>query len=203
MREYAETPATRIVIDTPEKENATIMARFAFPAHKDDEDGIAMHVANWIFGGSNGLSNRLMMRLRQQDGLSYGAGSSLMLPSFGNDASWSMQAILAPQNMVKAEKALLEEIDRVLKDGFTQEELDEAKKGYTDYRAINRSQDGIVASQWIALMKEGRDWTESKENDEKIARLTLKDVNDAFKKMVDPKRLTIILAGDQKKAEQQ
>jgi zinc protease len=125
-----------------------------------------------------------------------------MLPSFGNDASWSMQAILAPQNMVKAEKALLEEIDRVLKDGFTQEELDEAKKGYTDYRAINRSQDGIVASQWIALMKEGRDWTESKENDEKIARLTLKDVNDAFKKMVDPKRLTIILAGDQKKAEQ-
>lgn len=202
VRDYAETPATRIVIDTPEKENATIMARFAFPAHKDDEDGIAMHVANWIFGGSNGLSNRLMMRLRQQDGLSYGAGSSLMLPSFGNDASWSMQAILAPQNMVKAEKALLEEIDRVLKDGFTQEELDEAKKGYTDYRAINRSQDGIVASQWIALMKEGRDWTESKENDEKIARLTLKDVNDAFKKMVDPKRLTIILAGDQKKAEQ-
>ena len=97
----------------------------------------------------------------------------------------------------------MEEIDRVLKDGFTQEELDEAKKGYTDYRAINRSQDGIVASQWIALMKEGRDWTESKENDEKIRRLTLKDVNDAFKKMVDPKRLTIVLAGDQKKANEQ
>ena len=203
VREHVDTPATRIVIDTPEKENATIMARFAFPAHKDDADGIAMHVANWIFGGSTGLSNRLMMRLRQQDGLSYGAGSSVMLPSFGNDASWSMQAILAPQNMVKAEKALLEEIDRVLKDGFTQEELDEAKKGYTDYRAINRSQDGIVASQWIALMKEGRDWTESKENDEKIRRLTLKDVNDAFKKMVDPKRLTIVLAGDQKKANEQ
>ncbi len=200
VREHKATPATRIVIDTPDKENATIMARFAFPAHKDDADGIAMHVANWIFGGSTGLSNRLMMRLRQKDGLSYGAGSSLMLPSFGNDATWNMQAILAPQNLHKAETALYEEIERVLKEGFTQEELDEAKKGYTDYRTINRSQDAIVATQWIHLMKEGRDWTESKENDEKIRRLTLKDVNDAFRKMVDPKQMTVILAGDQKKA---
>ena len=79
-----------------------------------------------------------------------------------------MQAILAPQNLKKAEAALYEEIDRVIKDGFTQEELEEAKKGYIDYRAINRSQDALVASQWVALMQEGSDWTESKENDEKI-----------------------------------
>ena len=200
IREHADIAPTRIVIDTPDKENATLVARFAFAGNKDDSDAIAMHVANWIFGGSTGLSNRLMMRLRQKEGLSYGAGSSVVLPSFGNDAYWGMQAILAPQNLRKAELALYEEIDRVLKDGFTQEELDEAKKGFIDYRAINRSQDALVASSWISMMQEGRDWMESKENDEKVKNLTLEEVNQAFRKMVKRDGLTVVLAGDQKKA---
>lgn len=203
VREHADIAPTRIIIDTPDKENATIVARFAFAGHKDDEDAIAMHVANWIFGGSTGLSNRLMMRLRQKDGLSYGAGSTVMLPPFGNEAYWGMQAILAPQNLRKAELALYEEIDRVIKDGFTQEELDEAKKGYIDYRNVNRSQDALVASHWVGLMQEGQDWTEAKRNDEKVMKLTLDDVNKAFRKMVKRDGLTVVLAGDQKKANEQ
>ena len=200
VREYQPVAGTHIIIDTPDKENATIMAQLTFEGNKNDDDAIAMHVANWIFGGSNGLSNRLMMRLRQKEGLSYGAGSSVLIPAFGNEATWVMQAILAPQNLKKAEAALYEEIDRVIKDGFTQEELEEAKKGYIDYRAINRSQDALVASQWVALMQEGSDWTESKENDEKIKNLTLDEVNAAFRKMVKRENLTVVLAGDQKKA---
>ena len=203
VREHADIAPTRIIIDTPDKENATIVARFAFAGHKDDEDAIAMHVANWIFGGSTGLSNRLMMRLRQKDGLSYGAGSTVMLPPFGNEAYWAMQAILAPQNLRKAELALYEEIDRVVKDGFSQEELDEAKKGYIDYRNVNRSQDALVASHWVGLMQEGQDWTEAKLNDEKVMKLTLDDINKAFRKMVKRDGLTVVLAGDQKKASEQ
>lgn len=200
VREHFETPATRIVIDTPDKENATIMARFDFAMSKGDPDDDAMQIANWIFGGSSGLSNRLMLRLRQKDGLSYGAGSSVNIPAFGNAASWSMQAILAPQNLRKAEIALYEEIDRVVKEGFTQEELDEAKKGFIDYRAVNRSQDALVATSWLELMNEGHDWTESSERDEKVMKLTLEEVNAALRKMVNRDKLTVILAGDQKKA---
>lgn len=200
VREHFETPATRIVIDTPDKENATIMARFDFAMSKGDPDDDAMQIANWIFGGSSGLSNRLMLRLRQKDGLSYGAGSSVNIPAFGNAASWSMQAILAPQNLRKAEIALYEEIDRVVKEGFTQEELDEAKKGFIDYRAVNRSQDALVATSWLELMNEGHDWTESSERDEKVMKLTLEEVNATFRKMVNRDKLTMILAGDQKKA---
>ncbi len=200
VREHFETPGTRIIIDTPDKENATIMARFDFAQNKDDADTDAMLLANWIFGGSSGLSNRLMMRLRQKDGLSYGAGSNVNIPAFGNAASWTMQAILAPQNMRKAEVALYEEIDKVLKDGFTQEELDEAKKGFIEYRAVNRSQDQLIAYHWTQMMNEGVDWTEAEERDAKIRSLTLDDVNAAFRKMVKRDGLTVVLAGDQKKA---
>lgn len=202
VREHFDTPATRIVIDTPDKENGTIMARFDFAKNKKDDNADAMLLANWIFGGSTGLSNRLMIRLRQQEGLSYGAGSTVLIPSFGNAASWRMQAILAPQNLRKAEMALYEEIDRVVKEGFTQEELDEAKKGFIDYRAVNRSQDALVAATWVELMDEDSDWSESALRDEKIRRMTLQEVNDAFREMVKRDQLTVVLAGDQKKAVQ-
>ena len=143
-----------------------------------------------------------MNRWRQQEGLSYGAGSPVLIPSFGNAASWRMQAILAPQNLRKAEMALYEEIDRVVKEGFTQEELDEAKKGFIDYRAVNRSQDALVAATWVELMDEDSDWSESALRDEKIRRMTLQEVNDAFREMVKRDQLTVVLAGDQKKATQ-
>ena len=200
VREHFDTPATRIIIDTPDKENATIVARFDFAQNKIDPDSDAMLVANWIFGGSTGLSNRLMLRLRQKDGLSYGAGSNVNIPAFGNAASWTMQAILAPQNLRKAEIALYEEIDRVLKDGFTQQELDEAKKGFIEYRAVNRSQDNLIAYHWCNMMNEGVDWTEAAQRDENVRKLTLEDVNAAFRKMVNRDGLTVVLAGDQKKA---
>ena len=200
IREHFDTPGTRIIIDTPDKENATIVARFDFAQNKGEPDSDAMILANWIFGGSTGLSNRLMLRLRQKDGLSYGAGSNVNIPAFGNDASWTMQAILAPQNLRKAEAALYEEIDRVIKDGFTQEELDEAKKGFIEYRAVNRSQDNLVAYHWVQMMNEGLDWTEAEDRDTTIRNLTLEEVNAAFRKMVNRDQLTVVLAGDQKKA---
>ncbi len=200
IREHFDTPGTRIIIDTPDKENATIVARFDFAQNKGEPDSDAMLLANWIFGGSTGLSNRLMLRLRQKDGLSYGAGSNVNIPAFGNDASWTMQAILAPQNLRKAEAALYEEIDRVIKDGFTQEELDEAKKGFIEYRAVNRSQDNLVAYHWVQMMNEGLDWTEAEDRDTTIRNLTLEEVNAAFRKMINRDQLTVVLAGDQKKA---
>ena len=49
-------------------------------------------------------------------------------------------------------------------------------------------------------MNEGHDWTESSERDEKVMKLTLEEVNAAFRKMVNRDKLTVILAGDQKKA---
>ena len=200
IREHFDTPATRIIIDTPDKENATLVARFDFAHNKGEAGTDAMLLANWIFGGSTGLSNRLMLRLRQKEGLSYGAGSSVNIPAFGNAASWTMQAILAPQNLRKAEVALYEEIDRVIKEGFTQLELDEAKKGFIEYRAVNRSQDNLIAYHWVQMMNEGVDWTEAEDRDETIRNLTLDEVNAAFRKMVNRDGLTVVLAGDQKKA---
>ena len=65
-----------MTILTPDKENAVYLAGLSMPIKDDNPDYPALLVGNFILGGG-GLSSRIADRLRQKDGLSYGAGSML------------------------------------------------------------------------------------------------------------------------------
>ena len=198
-REYREVKPARLAIDTPEKENAFIRARIDFPMRDDDPDAAALLIANDIFGGGAGLSNRVIDRLRQRDGISYGAGTGLTLNSRYRVASWTLGAIMAPQNAAKAEQALREEVDRARRDGFTAKEVEDAKKGMLQERATNRSQDNVLAGAWTANMDLGRTFAFSKQFEDRMRAVTVDQVNAAFRKYIDPARMTFVIAGDAKK----
>jgi zinc protease len=198
-REYREVRPARIVLDTPDKENAIILARADFPLRDDDPEAPALTLANEIFGGGAGLSNRLIERLRQKDGLSYGAGTGLSVGSRNRIASWNLGAIVAPQNAARAEKAIREELERARRDGFTAQEIEDAKKGLLQQRLVNRSQDGIVAGAWVGHLDLGRTFAFSRQFEDRLKALTPEQVNAAFRKYVDPGRMTFVIAGDAKK----
>lgn len=200
ISEYRPVAAARFVVDTPEKENATLLARVDLPGSLMDADMPALITADWIMGGSEGLSNRIVNRLRQKEGLSYGSGSSITLPAFGNRGKWSIGAIVAPQNLAQAEASLRDELARAYRDGITAQELEEAKRGIIESRAVNRAQDGLVASNWINNLELGITWRFSKETEEAIEKLTLEDVNKALRRLCDPEKMTFVLAGDVNKA---
>jgi zinc protease len=198
-REFREVKPTRIVIDTPDKENAVLRVRVDFPLRDDDPDAPALLVANDIFGGGGGLSNRLMERLRQKDGLSYGASSALALGSRDRLTSWTVGALVAPQNAGKAEQAFREELDRARRGGFTAKEIDDTKKGILQQRLVNRSQDGVLAGAWAQNLDLGRTFVFSKQFEDRLAKVTPEQASAAFRKYVDPEKLTIVVAGDGKK----
>lgn len=200
VAQYIPVKAQRTVIDTPAKENAALFARVDFAGNLTDSDAPALVVADWIMGGGTGLSNRLAMRIRQKEGLSYGIGSQVRLPLMGNRASWSVSAIVAPQNLARAEVCLREEIDRALNDGFTQAELDEAKKGIIESRAVSRAQDEMLAQNWLDYLDADKTFAFSKDFEAKIRNLTLQEVNAALQKMVVASNMTYVLAGDRAKA---
>ncbi len=198
--QFKAVPAKRIVIDTPQKENATIFARIDFKGELFSEDAPAYEVANWILGGGTSISNRLINRLRQKEGLSYSVYSQALLPAFGDRASWVGFAIVAPQNLAKAEKGMKEEIKRALDKGFTKKEVEEAVTGLLQHRAVNRSQDAYLASSWITYMLKDKDFLESKAYEDRLRSLDVKAVNAALRKMIDPEAITYVLAGDLAKA---
>jgi zinc protease len=198
-REYREVKPARLVLDTPDKENAIIRAKLAFPLRDDDPDAPALVLADTIFGGGSGLSNRLVDRLRQKDGLSYGVGSGVSIGSRTRYATWGMAAIVAPQNMARAEKAMREELERVRRDGFTAKEVEDARRGLLQERAVNRSQDGVVAAAWVGNLDLGRTFEFSKQFEDRLMALTVDQVNAAFRKYIEPEKMTFVLAGDAKK----
>jgi zinc protease len=198
-REWRDVKPARLVIDTPEKENAIIRARIDLPLRDDDPDAPALTLANDIFGGGAGLANRLIDRLRQKDGLSYGAGSGLNINSRTRYATWTIGALVAPQNAARAEQAIREEIERVRRDGFTAKEVEDFKRGILQERLVNRSQDGIVAGAWASYLDLGRTFQFSKQFEDRLAALTPDQVTAAFRKYIDPDKMTFAIAGDVKK----
>jgi zinc protease len=188
-----------VMLNAPDKENGFYTARLNVDLNSNDADYPALELANYMFGGG-GLKSRLMDRIRQKDGLSYGGGSDLRPGSLDRAGSFSVAAIAAPQNLKKLEAAIREELDRVLKDGFTEAELVNAKSGLLQMRQQNRAKDTALAGGWARNLYLGRTFSWSKEFEAKLNAATLAQVNAAFRKAVDPAKLSVAMSGDEAKA---
>ncbi len=196
-QEYRDIPAQNIVIETPDKENATFLARINLDVNQNDPDYAALHLADYMLGGGAGFDSRLTARIRVKEGLSYGVSSVAAGNIFDRAGSWNVQAIAAPQNVAKVEAALREELDKVLRDGFTDEEIAKAKSGWAQKFAQNRAQDQALASRLLSHLDSGRTFlTWDKAFETRIAAVTPDTARAALRKFLDPEKLTIVKAGD-------
>ena len=89
-----------------------------------------------LFGASE--TSRLWNRVRETEGLSYNV-RALSVSAFEPNASWSIYAIYAPQNRERLEKAVGEELARVLKDGFSDKEISDGITALLNYRNLARA----------------------------------------------------------------
>jgi zinc protease len=187
--------ASQHTIATPDKANATYAAAMLFPLRDDDPDYAALAIANHILGGAP-LSSRLGERVRQRDGLSYSVGSGLGVSSLDKRATLRFYAICNPQNIDRVKTAIQEEIQRLLRDGVAQDELDQAKQGYLQAMKVRRTTDRALASLLTDLSHTGRTMEYYAKLEKGIAALTPEQVLAALKKHADPKKLVIVTAGD-------
>ena len=111
-----------------------------------------------------------------------------------------MFAIANPINVAKLQAAFQDEMEKALKEGFTADELATAKKGWLQSRNVQRSQDAALAARLLSNEREGRTMAFDIELEKKVSALTVAEVNDAWRKHMDLSQLSIITAGDFKKA---
>jgi zinc protease len=182
-------------INTPDKANATYTAGLVFPLRDDDPDYPPLLMGNYLFGGG-ALSSRLGTRVRQQEGLSYSIGSSLSVSSFDRRAGLTITAICNPQNIRRVEKAVQEELDRLLRDGVTKDELDQGKQGYLQAQKVGRSSDSALLGILANLSHVGRTMAFQAELEKKIQDLTPEQIVAALRRHIEPKKLVIVTAGE-------
>jgi len=180
---------------TPDKANAVYTAGLTIAMDDQHPDYPALLLGNYVFGGGS-LASRLGDRVRQKEGLSYGVSSGFSAGSEDKVARLSIGAICNPANIGKVETAVMEELERLLKDGVTADELAKARQGYLQSRELSRSSDFSVMSRLERSLRLDQTLAYETELDKKIAALTPDDVLAALKKHVDPKRLVVVIAGD-------
>ncbi|MCX6876982.1 MAG: pitrilysin family protein [Verrucomicrobia bacterium] len=191
----SEVAGTSQHINTPDKANATYTAGLIFPLQDDAPDYPALLMGNHIFGGGT-LSSRLATRVRQQEGLSYSVGSGLSVSSQDLRANLSISAIVNPRNLGKLEQCMREELDRLLREGVTADELDKARQGFLQGQQIGRSSDPGLAGSLGGLRYLGRTMAWQAALEKQIESLTPDQVNAALRKHIDPEKLVVVAAGD-------
>jgi len=189
-------------IDTPDKANAMYFAAMALPMNDEHPDFPALVIGDFILGGGS-LSSRLGDRVRQQDGLSYGVGSQFNALAHDPRATFYMYAIYNPANVDKLKAAITEELQRWLKDGVSQDELQTAVTGFLQAQQVARTDDGNLARVLEETVYARRTMQYYTDLEAKIQSLTTDDIHDAVRKHIDPNKLFIVTAGDFRKAESQ
>jgi zinc protease len=180
---------------TPDKASSLLLAAQPIAMKDDAPNYPALLMANHMLGGG-ALKSRLADRLRQKDGLSYGVGSQLMIPAREPAGAWFAYAFSAPENTPKVETGLREEIDRALKEGFTEAELVDAKKAWRQGEEVYRTVDGELAQRLAGYLTLERTMAYDKDIEAKVAAVKVADVNAALREYLKPGAVSIIKVGD-------
>lgn len=195
---YKKAEAVNRKIETPDKENAQFEAGLRIQMSESDPDYPAMLLANYMFGGS--ITARMPDRIRNKEGLSYGASSRFAAPTDGDAALFAATVSSNPANSPKVESSFMDELKRTVAGGFTVVEVAEAKRAYQDSRNVARSQEAALVGLIASREQLGRTMLYDQQLEAKIQALTVEQINTAFRKHVDLTAVTIVKAGDFKKA---
>ncbi|HXF04670.1 MAG TPA: pitrilysin family protein [Blastocatellia bacterium] len=196
---YRDVPAINQSFETPDKANAFFFAGMNLNVRQDDPDYPALVLGNYLLGGGF-LNSRLAVRLRQKEGLSYGAGSELQADPLDKAGIFLGYAIYAPQNVARLETAFKEEIERALREGFTPDEIKAAKTGWLQAQEVSRAQERELVGRLAMYLFLNRTLAWDAELEKKIQALTPEEIVAALRRHIDPSRISIVKAGDFAKA---
>jgi zinc protease len=190
----SEPKAATFQIETPDKANAVYMGALPLAVQDKLPDYAALLLANEILGG--GTQSRLLERLRQQEGISYGAGSQLRASAFEPSGQLTLWAIFAPENRAKVEQALAQELGQLIAGGVTEVELQDAKKSLDQQRLTTWAQDGALAQLQLDNGRIGRDMAFHEKLYAQIASSSVQEVNAVITRWLVQAQLVHIYAGD-------
>lgn len=163
---------------------------------RSDKDFLPAYVANYILGGG-GFASRLTADVREKKGLTYDISTEL--------GDMRRAGVIEGLVATRAD-AMQETIDtvrdtmtRFADQGPTPQELSDAKTYLTGSfpRAFASNQG--TASQLAAFQRAGLPVDYVAKRNSLIAAITIEDVKRVAKRLFDPKRLTVVVAGSMKK----
>ena len=181
------------IVDKPGAVQSVLSFTYPVPLQMKDEDYLATVVMNSILGGSFG--SRLNQTLREGKGYTYGAGSSLSPDR--RIGYFTAEAQVRTEVTDSAATEFINELTRISHQDITAEELEKAKQIITGRFARSLEDPQTVARFAIntALYDLPEDFYETYL--QRIAALSLEQVNRAAQKYITPDKLYMVAVGNE------
>ncbi len=178
------------VVDFPTPQSTALFGHAGI--ERDDDDFFAAFVLNVILGGSN-FDNRLMDEVREKRGLTYGVGTYLV----PKDHAALYLGSVASSNDVVAEAiaVIRDEWRRLAEEGVTPEELETAKRFLIGAYPLRFDGNGPIAEILVGMQREGLPIDYIATRNEKVAAVTLEEVNRMAAELLDPDALHFVVVG--------
>lgn len=199
---YFEVKGTTETINTPDKTNAIVLGNINLKMSETDKDYAATFMANELLGGGAFLSSRIPNRLRENEGMSYGAGSFIESNYRFDLTKWGLYAIFNPQYKGRLDSAMRQEIDKAISGGFTKDELDKSRKAWLEMNKTSLGMNDFLARQLRWYIRDNRDLSDFTEFENKVKSLSLDAVNAALRKYFDKSKLVMVYSGEFDKTKQ-
>ncbi len=192
---YFDVKGSLQAINVADKKNAVLFGGINIPLKETDPDYDALTMANEMLGGGAFLSSRIPKRLREAEGMSYGAGSYLTFSYKYPSCMWGVFAIFNPMYKNRLDSAVRDVINKTIQEGFKADEFQKSVASWLQQRKIGLGMDDALATRLANYMDQGKDLHFYEENERSVRNLTLEQVNAALKKYISPDKMTVVYVG--------
>lgn len=186
----------RVTVETDAEDQAHLfIGHLTVP--RNHPDYTALEMVAVTLGSGAGLTGRIPMRIREQEGLAYSAHAQTVAGS-GEDAGRLVAYVgTSPATVAQAEAGVIEEIERLVRDGIEPTELEEARAYLLGREPFRRE----TARQWADLLNEAVQYDlpldDPAQREQELKALDLETVVEVARRHIRPGdlRVTVGLPG--------
>ena len=160
---------------------------------EDSDDYLNLMMGIYILGGN--FSARLMQSVRDEQGLTYGIGSSITGCGYGTNGHWYTWGTFSPNLVDKGINSTLNEIEKWFVEGVTEQELVAKKTTLNGSFQVSLDTTGGLIDKILTNAEKGRDISYLDNYTNKINELNKDEINRAIKGYLDPKSFVTSIAG--------
>jgi zinc protease len=178
---------TPVQVAMPDTTKAMVVGTAVVPIRKDSDDFAALQLAVYAMGGNS--SSLIWTQLREVQGLAYSSGMQLAASAFDDRSTVMLYATSSSGNADKALSSLKSVLAKVLEDGFSADQIAQAKAAWAQRRKSTLGDESGFARKLVEGLYDGVDFAAIAAFDDKISSLGHRQATAAIQKYLNASNL--------------
>ena len=169
-----------IHIEMPDTTNAKVTGNAVVALNRKSKDFPAFQLAVEVMGGN--ASSLIWKELREKEGMAYSTGMSVIGSMLDDRATVTLYATSGSAQADRAMEKLKEILQRVLKEGLADADIERAKKTWAERRKAYLGKESNFASTMADALSDGYDFMARVQFDKAIEQVTANQATEVLRK---------------------